>query len=154
MTLSKLIRFIAALFLCLLICAGGLSLAQTGHETAHGKGQVVKVLSAVEATEKLDGQPTTATTFEVTFAPGASSTPHRHPGPIFGYVAEGEFEFQTGEGPLQRLKAGDTFYEPTMALHAVSRNPSDKNQTRVIAVLLHRRDAKDLVIPEPPKQQK
>ena len=142
------------MFICLLACAGGLSLAQTGHENSHGKGAVVKVLSTVEAAEKLDGQPTTATTFEVTFAPGVGSPPHRHPGPIFGYVAEGEFEFQAGDGPLQRLKAGDTFYEPTMALHAVSRNPSDKTQTRVIAVLLHRRDAKVFVIPEPPTHEK
>ena len=154
MTQSKLTRFIAIIFICLLVCAGGLSLAQTGHENGHGKGRVVKVLSAVDATEKLDGQPTTATTFEVTLAPGVGGTPHRHPGPIFGYVAEGEFEFQAGDGPIQRLKAGDTFYEPTMVLHAVSRNPSDKTQTRVIAVLLHRRDAKELVILELPKQEK
>ena len=154
---SKVTRFITILFVCLLVCAGGLSLAQTGqtgHQTGHGKGPVVKVLSAVDTAEKLDGQSTRATTFEVTLAPGVGGTPHRHPGPIFGYVAEGEFEFQVGDGPIQRLKAGDTFYETTMVLHAVSRNPSDKTPTRVIAVLLHNRDAKELVIPEPPKQNK
>ena len=153
-TLNKQLRFTSLIFAFLLLFAGGFSFAQTGHENGHGNGPVVKVLSAVDATEKLDGQATTATTFEVTFAPGVGGSPHRHPGPIFGYVAEGEFEFQAGDGPIQRLKAGDTFYEPTMVLHAVSRNPSDKTQTRVIAVLLHRRDAKQLVIPEPPKQAK
>jgi hypothetical protein len=52
------------------------------------------------------------------------------------------------------LKAGDTFYEAAMALHSVSRNPSAKNKTRVLAVLVHPRDAKELVIPEPAKKEK
>ena len=150
-TSDRNLSFTSLIFAWLLLCAGGFLFAQTGHEKGHGNGPIVKVISSVEAAEKLEGQPTTATTFEVTLAPGVGGTPHRHPGPIFGYVAEGEFEFQAGDGPIQRLKAGDTFYEPTMALHAVSRNPNAKTQTRVIAVLLHRRDAKQLVIPEPQK---
>jgi len=32
-------------------------------------------------------------TFEVTFEPGAGSSPHRHSGSVFGYVLEGELEF-------------------------------------------------------------
>ena len=88
---------------------------------------------------------------EVTFAPGVASTPHRHPSPIFGSVLEGELEFAVGDGKVRTLKAGDTFYEPAMALHAVSRNPSDRVETRMLAVLVHPRDAKALVIPEPAK---
>ena len=91
------------------------------------------------------------TTLEVTFEPGAASAPHRHPGPVFGYVLEGELEFQAGDAPARRLNAGDTFYEPAMVLHAVSRNPSAKVRTRVLAVMLHARDAKALVVPEPAK---
>ena len=151
---TKLLPCIPILLALVIACAAEFSFAQTGHETGHGDGPVVKVLSAVAAAEKVDGLPTTATTFEVTLAPGVGGTPHRHPGPVFGYVAEGEFEFQAGDGPIQRLKVGDTFYEPTMMLHAVSRNPSDKTKTRVIAVLLHPRDAKQLVIPEPVKGSK
>jgi len=51
----------------------------------------------------------------------------------------------------QVLKAGDTFYEPTGCLHRVSKNPSDKNTTRVLAVVLHPEDVKDIVIPEKKK---
>ena len=80
-----------------------------------------------------------------------ASAPHRHPGPVFGYVLEGELDFQAGDAPARRLKAGDTFYEPARVLHAVSRNPSAKVRTRVLAVILHARDAKALVIPEPAK---
>ena len=131
------------------IGVGGLTLAQTGH--GHGKGPTVKTLSAIDVDEQLNGKPTRATTLEVTFEPGAASAPHRHPGPVFGYVLEGELEFQAGDAPARRLKAGDTFYEPAMVLHAVSRNPSAKVRTRVLAVILHPRDAKALVIPEPAK---
>ena len=52
----------------------------------------------------------------------------------------------------RKLKAGDTFYEPTGCLHRVSKNPSDKSKTRVIAVVLHPPDAKDIVIPEKDKK--
>jgi quercetin dioxygenase-like cupin family protein len=127
--------------------AAAVALAQTGH--GHGKGSVVKTLSAIDVVEPLDGKPARATTLEVSFEPGAASAPHRHPGPVFGYVLEGEFETKVGDSPIRTLKAGETFYEPAMVLHSVSRNPSATTRTRVIAVMLHPRDAKLLVIPEP-----
>lgn len=129
---------------------GGLALARPGHGDAKGPG--VKVLSAVDIDEEVGGAKAKATTFEVTFGPGVASTPHRHPGPIFGYILEGELEFAVGAEKPRTLKAGDTFYEPTMALDAVSRNPSAKATARVLAVLVHPHDAKDLVIPEPAKK--
>lgn len=143
------IRTLLILVAGVAIGVGGLTLAQTGH--GHGKGPTVKTLSAVDVAEDLNGKPARATTLEVTFDPGAASVPHRHPGPVFGYVLEGELEFQAGDAPVRRLKAGDTFYEPPMVLHAVSRNPSAKVRTRVLAVMLHARDAKALVVPEPAK---
>jgi quercetin dioxygenase-like cupin family protein len=133
-------------------CVGGLALAQ--HGQGGGKGPEVKVVSAVDIVEELGGKEARATTFEVTFRPGAAGAPQRHPGPIFGYVIEGEFEFAVGNEKPRRLKAGESFYEPAMALHAVSRNPSDRNQTRVLALLIHPRDAKELVIPEPARNDR
>jgi quercetin dioxygenase-like cupin family protein len=57
--------------------------------------------------------------------PGNGSPPHRHPGHhTFGYVLEGTYEVKVGDGPVRQLKAGDAFYEPPGALHAISRNPS------------------------------
>jgi quercetin dioxygenase-like cupin family protein len=102
----------------------------------------------------VSGKKAKATTLEVTFGPSAASAPHQHPGPIFGYVLEGELEFGVGNGQVRKIKAGGTFYEPAMALHTVSRNPSDKIKTRVLAVLVHPRDAKELVILEPAKKEK
>ena len=123
--------------------AGGLSLAS---HSDHGRESVRK-LAERDVIEKLGDKDARVTTVEVTFEPGASGRPHRHPGPIFGYVLEGEFELGLDDQPVQILKTGETFYEPTGALHRVSRNPSASTKTRVLAVILHARDAKEIVIP-------
>jgi quercetin dioxygenase-like cupin family protein len=126
--------------------AGGMTLA---HHDEHGKGtDYVKLLSQKDIIEKLGGKKAKATTVEVTLAPGQVEVAHRHPGPAFGYVLEGEYEWAVDDNKPKILKAGDTFYEPTGCLHGVGKNPSDKNRTRFIAVVLHPEDAKDLVIPE------
>jgi quercetin dioxygenase-like cupin family protein len=126
--------------------AGGIALAQHD-EQAKGKPKVVTI-SERDVSEKLDGKAVKATTVEVTLEPGQSSMPHRHPGPVFGYILEGEYEWAIDDQPAKKLKVGDTFYEPAMCLHRVSKNPSDKNKTRLLAVLLVPRDAKELSIPE------
>jgi quercetin dioxygenase-like cupin family protein len=130
--------------LAAVVAAGGLALAHHDGE-AHGN---VKALSRKEIAEKLDGKQATATTVEVTLGPGQASAPHRHPGPVFGYVLEGEYEWAIDDQPVRTLKAGDTFYEPTGCLHRVSKNPGDKEKTRVIAVVLHPREVEEIVIPE------
>ena len=54
--------------------------------------------------------------------------------------------------PAKVFKAGETFYEPAGCLHRVSKNASTKNRSRVIAVIVHPRDAKQITIPEPKKE--
>ena len=130
--------------------AGGMALAQHV-EPGNGK-PAVKVLSQKEITEKIDGKKAKATTVEVTLGPSESSAPHRHPGPAFGYVLEGEYEWAIDDNPTRTLKVGATFYEPTGCLHRVSRNPSKEGQTRILAVVLHPADVKDIVIPEKEKK--
>jgi quercetin dioxygenase-like cupin family protein len=123
--------------------AGGLSLAR---HADHGQETVTK-LSERDVVETLNGKQARVTMVEVGFEPGVAGKPHRHPGPIFGYVLEGDFELALDDEPVKRLKAGETFYEPGGALHRVSRNPSTKSKTRVLAVILHPRDAKQLATP-------
>jgi quercetin dioxygenase-like cupin family protein len=130
------------------LAVGGMTLA---HHDEHGKGGV-KTLSRKDITEKIDGKKATATTVEVTLGPGESDAPHRHPGPGFGYVLEGEYEWAIDDNPAKILKVGDTFYEPTGCLHRVSRNPSKEGKTRILAVVLHPADVKDIVIPEKDKK--
>ena len=125
------------------LAAGGLTAARHD-EKPHGS---VKPLVARDIVEKVDGKEAKATAVEVTLAPGQGSMPHRHPGPVLGYVLEGEYEWAIEDNPAKTLKAGETFYEPAGCLHRVSKNPG-KVKTRVLAWVIHPRDAKDLVIPE------
>jgi quercetin dioxygenase-like cupin family protein len=130
---------------------GGATLAR--HVRHTGKGLVkVTQLSQRDIVEKLDGQESSATVLEVTFEPGQKDTPHRHAGPVFGYVLEGEYEHAINDEPVKTYKAGETFYEPTGSVHRVARNPSAKTRTRLLAVTLHPRDIKDPTIREERKQ--
>jgi quercetin dioxygenase-like cupin family protein len=129
----------------LVLGAGGLIAAQ--HNEKH---DAVRTLAVREIAEKLDGKETSATAVEVTLAPGEVEAVHRHPGPGFGYVLEGEYELGIDDQPTKVVKAGETFYEPTGCLHRVGRNPGQV-KTRILAWVLHPRDAKNIVIPEPKK---
>ena len=143
-------RTLLAVIIMSTLAAGGMSLA---HHDDHGKGGAhVKLLSQKDIIEKLDGKKAKATMVEVTLAPGEVEAPHRHPGPAFGYILEGEYEWAIDDSKPKILKAGDTFYEPTGCLHGVGRNPSKENKARFIAIVLHPVDAKDVVIPEKDKK--
>lgn len=139
-------RTILALAAAAFVTAGIGSAQHDGHTQSK-----VKVLSVADVAEKIDGKKARATTVEVTLGPGGASAPHRHPGPVFGYVIEGVYEWAIDDQPAKALKAGDTFYEPTGCLHRVSKNPSDKTTTRVLAVVVHPADVKEMVIPEKKK---
>ena len=127
------------------IGVGGMPVARSGEK------EWAKPIAAWDIVEKLDGKETKVTVVEVTLEPGQAGKPHRHTGPVIGYVLEGEYEWAIDDQPAKTLKAGDTFYEPTGCLHRVSRNPSEKGNTRVLAVVLHPRDARQITIPEPKK---
>jgi quercetin dioxygenase-like cupin family protein len=138
--------------LALTIVAGAVGGMTPAQHDGHGKGGV-KELSRKDITEKIDGKKAKATTVEVTLGPGEADAPHRHPGPAFGYVLEGEYEWAIDDNPAKVLKVGDTFYEPTGCLHRVSKNPSKKGKTRILAVVLHPADVTDIVIPEKDKKK-
>lgn len=114
----------------------------------HEDGESVKTIATRNIEEKLDGKEAKVTVVEVTIEPGKAGLPHRHPGPGFVYVVEGEYELGIDDQPARIYKAGETFYEPTGCLHRVSKNPAAKGKTRLIAFVLHPREAKEIAIPE------
>jgi quercetin dioxygenase-like cupin family protein len=140
----------------LLTLVAGISVGVVGvgaaemHATHHGEVKVT-TLAARDVAEKLGGKETKATFLEVTLEAGQADVPHRHAGPAYGYVLEGEFEWAIDDQPAKVLKAGETFYEPSGSLHRVARNPAAKGKTRVLAVILHPRDARQVTIPEAKK---
>ena len=129
------------------LAVGGMALA---HHTGNGQVKVTQ-LSQRDIIEKLDGKDARATVKEVTFEPGQKDSPHRHAGPVFGYVLEGEYEHAINDEPVKTYRAGETFYEPSGAVHRVARNPSGKTRTRLLAVLLHPRHAQEVTVPEAKK---
>ena len=57
--------------------------------------------------------PAEAMTLHVTLPPGSPGLPpHRHSGPAFGYVVEGEVIFELEGEPERVVQAGETFWEP------------------------------------------
>ncbi len=126
------------------------STAQTQKKSTMAKMPSVKIISAVDIEEEIDGQPARVSTVELILQPKEESQPHRHPGPVYGYILEGIYEFKVEGQPLRKLQSGDTFYEPLMALHEVGSNPSGNSITRVLAIVTHPRSAKNLVILEKP----
>ena len=134
--------FAVAVFLA--IGVGGMALAH------HAENSQVKVteLSRRDIIEKLDGKDASVTVVEVTFEPGQKDTPHRHAGPVFGYVLEGEYEHAIDDEQVKTYQAGETFYEPSGCLHRVAQNPSRKSRTRLLAVILGPRDVKEVTIQE------
>ncbi|RCS44761.1 cupin domain-containing protein [Bremerella cremea] len=126
--------------------AVGYAAGNSGHH-----GEQVQLLGAQDIQEKLDGSEARVSVVEVTLAPGEHGTPHRHPGPVFGYVLEGDYELGVDDQPTKVFHTGETFYEPTGCLHRVSKNPSKEKRTRLIAVVVHPREAKELAVPEAKK---
>src|SRR5262245_44536564 len=124
----------------------GLTLAHSD-EKASGSGEQVKVLASYDVKEKLDGKDATVTMVEVTMGPQQGGTSHRHPGPAFVYVIEGTYELGIDDQPTKIYKAGESFHEPSGALHRVSRNPGATGNTKLVAVVLHPRSAKDILTP-------
>ncbi|OYP36554.1 cupin domain-containing protein [Rhodopirellula sp. MGV] len=133
-----------ALFLVGSITATNVTVANEGHDMSAS----IEVLQSVDI-ESEGPTKMKSTTLIVHFKPGESHPPHRHPGAVFGYVLEGELDFAIADKPVRTLKTGETFFEPKMILHRVAANPSKTNNAKILVVMLHPHDAKQLVIPEP-----
>jgi quercetin dioxygenase-like cupin family protein len=144
---SIMVRSLFVLTIGIGLGVGGMAAAYN-----HEDGESVRVISERDIKEKLDGKDARVSVVEVTIGPGQSGLPHRHPGPGFVYVLEGEYELGIDDQPTKMFKVGETFYEPTGCLHRVSKNPAAKGKTRLIAFVLHPREAKEIAIPEKSKE--
>jgi quercetin dioxygenase-like cupin family protein len=69
----------------------------------------------------------------VDYEPGGFSRVHRHPAGAYVYVIDGSVIFGIDDREPIVLKAGDSFYEPPGALHAVSRNASQELPASLLA---------------------
>ena len=67
--------------------------------------------------------------------PGAP--PHRHSGPVFGYMLEGEMIFELEGEPEQVIRAGEAFWEPGGdVIHYQAANNLTDQWSRFVVVML------------------
>ena len=73
---------------------------------------------------------------ELNIAPGARSAGHRHPGPVLGYVVEGQMRFAINNDPEKVLPVGGTFFEPSGAVHTTNGSARTDGPTRAVVFML------------------
>ena len=76
------------------------------------------------------------TVSHVDYAPGRVGAPHHHPGFVLAYVLEGAVIAKISEqGPERTYTAGQMFYEQPGATHEVSKNASQTQPARLLAMI-------------------
>ena len=97
----------------------------------------------------MDGWEVTAS--HVDYAPGRVGAPHRHPGFVLVYVLSGEVIAKvSGQGEEKRYTAGQMFYEQPGATHEVSRNASETQPAKLLAMIFAKKGSV-LTTPGPAK---
>ncbi len=99
------------------------------------------IATALFQTDLPDIEGREAIMVEVEYPPGVASSSHRHNAHTFVYVLEGTVEMQVAGGELQRLVAGQTFYESPDDIHFVSRNASDTESAKILVVIIKQEGA-------------
>ena len=105
----------------------------TGTASASPSSNVKQIFEKALPDVSLHGW--SATAVEVSYAPGASSKPHRHPGFVIGYVVEGSVRFRISGEPERVIAKGEMFYEPPGSVHLVSQNASGSESAKSMALI-------------------
>ena len=72
----------------------------------------------------------------VDFPPGSHSPAHRHAGSVSVFVVSGTIYSQLGNGPMERFKPGDTFFEAPGVIHTASGSDTAE-AAQILAVFVH-----------------
>jgi quercetin dioxygenase-like cupin family protein len=70
----------------------------------------------------------------VDYPPGRVGNPHRHPGFTLAYVLEGAVIAKITGQEERTFKAGEMFYEPPGSVHEVSKNASQTQPAKLLAL--------------------
>jgi quercetin dioxygenase-like cupin family protein len=82
----------------------------------------------------LDGWQVTVS--HVDYAPGRVGAPHQHAGFVLAYVLEGKVVTKvSGQGPERVYSVGEMFYEQPGATHEVSKNASQTEPAKLLAMI-------------------
>ena len=82
------------------------------------------------------------TVSHVDYAPGRVGTPHKHAGFVLAYVLEGTVVTKiSGQGEEKTYTVGQMFYEQPGATHEVSRNASQTQPAKLLAMIFAKKGA-------------
>ncbi|MFD0579320.1 cupin domain-containing protein [Dactylosporangium darangshiense] len=89
-------------------------------------------------------------TVVVDYPPGSpGAPPHRHTGPCFGYVTEGEMRFELEGEPMRVVRAGEAFWEPGGdVIHYQDGNNRDDVPLRFVVTMMCAPDQPMLTVVE------
>jgi quercetin dioxygenase-like cupin family protein len=128
-----------------LVASGGFAEAQTAPASPPVPRPPVLKQDLPDLT--LDGWEVTVS--QVDYAPGRASATHHHPGFVLAYVLEGAVVSKiSGQGDERTYTAGQMFYEQPGATHEVSRNASDSQPAKLLAMIFAKKGA-TLTMPGP-----
>jgi len=78
----------------------------------------------------------------VDYAPGRVGAPHKHAGFVLAYVLEGSVMAKiSGQGEERTYTTGQMFYEQPGATHEVSKNASQTQPARLLAMIFAKKGA-------------
>lgn len=128
-----------------LLAAIGMSFA--GAAGAHGPDDIVKP-NFSHVLPNMPGKSLVAV--EVSYPPGGASLPHRHAQSafIYAYVVSGRIVSRVGGQPEHAYGAGESFHELPGEHHLISRNASDSEPAKLLAVFVVDTDDKVLTTPD------
>ncbi|MBE1606487.1 cupin domain-containing protein [Actinopolymorpha pittospori] len=120
-----------------------------------GNNELV-LLGTVMPPELPEGSHVMTATIEL--PPGdPGSPPHRHSGPVFGYMLTGEMIFELEGEPERAVKAGESFWEPggdVIHYQAANNLPDQKSKFVVVMVCAPDQEMLVFVSPEELEQRK
>lgn len=116
-------------------CAA-LALSVTGPACAHDSEAETVTPNFEAAIPNIPGKSLIAV--EVDYAPGAASPSHTHAKSsfIYAYVISGAIESKVNDGETRIYRAGESWSEPPGATHSVSRNASETEPAKLLAVFV------------------
>jgi quercetin dioxygenase-like cupin family protein len=108
--------------------------AQAPAQPAAGRGPAELARHAL--TGPLDAYEVVLVQLNIPPGPGTTGPGHRHPGPVLGYIAEGQMRFAINHEKEQILPAGSTFFEPAGAVHTTNGSARTDGPTRAIVFMI------------------
>ena len=66
----------------------------------------------------------------------AAGRGHRHPGPVLGYIVEGQMRFAINNEAEKVLPVGATFFEPSGAVHTTNGSARTDGPTRAVVFMI------------------